>query len=452
MIGLREIRALGRDQIIWDNGKGAVSGFGARRRSGDTVTYVLKYRAGGGRTGRQRWYVIGRHGSPWTPEAARKEAKRILGEVVDGADPAAERDTARKAQSVGELCDLYLTDAKAGRLLTKRKMAKKASTLATDRGRIERHIKHPKFGLAHIRVADVTRADVERFRNAIAEGKTADRIKTGRHGLARVSGGKGTATRTLGLLGAIFSYAVRHGMRLDNPCALVEKYADNPRQRRLSDGEYAAFGAGLREAEAAVRQVEAEGEIVAGFGARRRTATIWPPAIAAARFLALTGWRLGEVVGLRWPDLDLARRTVRLADTKTGLSVRPLSKAACNLLKEMPRLSEERVFPATRGGIATALNFKKFWSRIAKLGELPTDITAHTLRHSFASVAADQGFSELAIAALLGHKAGSVTTRYTHHADNVLLAAADAVANRVAELMGEPRSAAIIELRQQALG
>jgi len=84
MIGLREIRALGPDRIIWDTGKGAVAGFGARRRSGDAVTYILKYRAGGSRRGRQRWYVIGRHGSPWTPEEARREAKSILGAVADG--------------------------------------------------------------------------------------------------------------------------------------------------------------------------------------------------------------------------------------------------------------------------------------------------------------------------------------------------------------------------------
>src|SRR6516164_10786750 len=102
MIGLREIRGLEPNKIIWDSGKGAVAGFAARRRSGEAVTYLLKYRAGGGRRGRQRWYVIGRHGSPWTPEDARKEAKRILGAVADGVDPAAERDAARKAQTVAE--------------------------------------------------------------------------------------------------------------------------------------------------------------------------------------------------------------------------------------------------------------------------------------------------------------------------------------------------------------
>jgi integrase len=148
---------------------------------------------------------------------------------------------------------------------------------------------------------------------------------------------------------------------------------------------------------------------------------------------------------LRWSEIDLARRTARLVDTKTGQSVRPLSGAACAVLKSLPRIGkDDRVFPATRGSAETELNFKRFWPRIAKLGELPADITAHVLRHSFASLAADLGYSELAIAALLGHRAGSVTTRYTHHADSVLLAAADAVANRTAELMGEHEAEAAV--------
>jgi integrase len=94
------------------------------------------------------------------------------------------------------------------------------------------------------------------------------------------------------------------------------------------------------------------------------------------------------------------------------------------------------------------LHFKKFWPRIAKLGKLPADVTPHVLRHSFASLAADLGYSEPTIAALVGHKGHSVTSRYMHAADAVLLAAADAVANRPAELMGEPKAeAALVPLR-----
>ena len=73
------------------------------------------------------------------------------------------------------------------------------------------------------------------------------------------------------------------------------------------------------------------------------------------------------------------------------------------------------------------------------------------LRHSFASAAADLALSELTIAMLLGHRKASVTSRYAHHADAVLLQAADRVANRVAELMGEaPPSAEVVELRPSA--
>src|SRR5207245_4611606 len=126
-IGLREVRALRPGEIIWDTG---VTGFAARRQKGDAVTYLVKYRATGGR---QRWHTIGRHGAPWTPENARSDALRILGEVVKGTDPAAEKRAARKAATVAELCDSYLTDAEAGRVLTRSKTPKKASTLAVDK-------------------------------------------------------------------------------------------------------------------------------------------------------------------------------------------------------------------------------------------------------------------------------------------------------------------------------
>src|SRR5579883_2138054 len=127
-IGLREIAQLALGQTIWD---GAVIGFGARRQQGDAVTYVLKYRT---IEGRQRWLTIGRHGSPWTPDMARDAAKQLLGEVAKGEDPAARKQSKRHATTVSELCDLYLADAASGRLLTRRKAPKSASTVATDRG------------------------------------------------------------------------------------------------------------------------------------------------------------------------------------------------------------------------------------------------------------------------------------------------------------------------------
>lgn len=151
---------------------------------------------------------------------------------------------------------------------------------------------------------------------------------------------------------------------------------------------------------------------------------------------------------MRWSEVDLARRTATLADTKTGRSIRPLPHSACDVLKGSPRTAGDRVFPASRGDAQTILHFKKIWPRIAKLGGLPPDITPHVLRHSFTSLAADLGYSEPAIAALVGHKGRSVTSRYVHSADAVLLAAADTVASRVAELLGDEKPAAdVVRLR-----
>jgi hypothetical protein len=221
---------------VWDV---AVPGFGARRQRGDAVSYVLFYR---NREGRQRWFTIGRHGgAPWTPDTAREEAKRLLGEVAHKADPAAEKRSRRNAKTVAELCDLYLADAKAGRLLTRR-VQKKPSTLAIDAGRIERHIK-PLLGRRT--VSEVTRDDVEAFMQDVAAGKTAAKVKSGnKRGLARVRGGRGAANRAVGLLGAIFTYAVRARLRSDNPAHGVMRPPDGKRDRRLTEDEYLRLGRG----------------------------------------------------------------------------------------------------------------------------------------------------------------------------------------------------------------
>jgi integrase len=421
-IGLREVRGLKPGQTLWD---ASVAGFGARRQQSSAISYVLIYRT---QEGRQRWHTIGRHGAPWTPETARKEATRLLGKVSDGIDPSAVKKAKRKAATVAELCDLYLADAEAGRLLTRRKVPKKMSTLAIDRGRIARHIK-PLLG--QMKVAAVTREDVDGFMHDVASGKTAGNTKTAKkRGLARVRGGKGAATRAVGLLGGIFTYAVAHRMRGDNPVRGVIRFADGKRERRLSDDEYKMLGEALRLA-------DAKG--------------IWPAAVAAARFLALTGWRSGEALGLRWANIDLARRTATLPDTKTGRSVRPLSREACDMLRTCAR-SSDSVFPATRGNVDVIMSgFKKMWKKIAELNNLSVDVTPHTLRHSFTSLAADLGYSELTIGALVGHKGRTITSRYVHSADAVLLSAADAVATETAALMsGNKGAKEIIPFRRES--
>src|SRR6476659_2255882 len=115
---LRDIRVLQPGQTIWD---GSVSGLSARRQVGSVVSYYLAYRMA---DGRKRTHTIGKHGSPWTPETARQEARRILREVANGHDPAGYKLAERRAITVAELCQQYMVDVEAGRLLTRRKAAK----------------------------------------------------------------------------------------------------------------------------------------------------------------------------------------------------------------------------------------------------------------------------------------------------------------------------------------
>jgi integrase len=393
-LGIRDIKALEPGQVIWDT---AVTGFGARRQKGTAVVYFLFYRSA---QSRQRWFTLGKHGSPWTPDSARTEAKRLLGRVAAGEDPASTKEAHRKALTMAELCDQYLADAEAGRVLKRSGIAKKASTLAGDKSRIARHIK-PLVGT--LAITAFTRQDAERLLHDVAEGK------------GPAIGGKGVASRTLGLLGAIFAYAIRKGLRSDNPVHGTPRFADGRRERRLSDAEYGMLGEALRKAE---------------------KLAFWPSAIAATRLIALTGWRRSEALGLQWNELDLTRRTATLGDTKSGRSIRPLSRAACDVLHGQPRGPNSLVFAAVRGNNGSD-TFKRQFQRIAKLGGLPSAISAHTLRHSFVSVAADLGFSELIIAGMVGHKAPrSITAHYAHlSADRALLGAADATSNRIRQLM-----------------
>jgi integrase len=408
-IGLREVRELKPSDVAWD---AAVPGFGARRQKSSAVSYFVFYRT---RDGRQRWFTIGRHGAPWTPETARTEARRVLGEVAAGWDPAANKRAVRDAMTVAELCDRYLADMRAGRILTRRGESKRSATVDEDTGRIERHIK-PILG--RLPVAAVARSDVEDFMHRVAAGETATTVRVRARGVARVTGGRGAASRTVSLLSAIYTWALGKGLAAENPVRGVQRFADRRRERRLSDVEYAALGAGLRRAEAA---------------------GVWPPAIACARFLALTGWRTNEAAGLAWSELDLDRRTARLAETKTGASVRPLSEAACDVLQGMPRVGiGGRAFPSTRG--ESHMNFREHWLRIMKLAGLPADVTPHVLRHSFMSLGNDLCFTEATIGMICGHKGhggGTMTRGYIHAGDAVFQAADRIAAATLRKLAGE---------------
>jgi integrase len=403
----RAVDALRAGAILWDTG---VKGFGVRCRASGSF-YMVKYRA----RGRQRWYTIGRHGAPWTVEQARREARSVLGDVARGVDPAEARAAARRDPSVAELCDLYLAEGCA---------TKKPSTLASDRGRIEGYIK-PLLGRKRLHA--VTRADVERFMQDVAAGKTSVDVKTRPHGRAIVKGGKGTASRTVGLLGGIFTFAVNRRLRADNPVRGVKRFADRKLDRFLSDTELARLGDVLATAE------------------RGGTETTFM--VAAIRLLLFTGARLGEILGLRWEHVDIERAYLGLPDSKTGQKVLYLNAPALQVLAELPRVEGNPfVICGEREG-AHLVNLEKPWQRIRARAGLD-DVRLHDLRHSFASIGAAGGLSLPMIGKLLGHTQAATTERYAHLAADPVRAANEAIGERIAAAMRGQADAEVVELER----
>jgi len=394
----------GRDVFAWDD---ELPGFGLRVKPSGAKSFVLQYRNSNGRS---RRITLGRYGVV-TPEGARDLARDALGEVAKGGDPAERRAADRDAVTVAELCRRYLDEAERGLVLTRKGKAKKRSTLYIDRGRVERHI-IPLLGRRTVK--DLTSADLRAFIRDVIAGKTAADIKTER-GRSIVAGGPGAASRTMGLIGGILSWAVGEGYRSDNPAKGVIRPADNRRKIHLSAEQYAALGRALDAA-------EANGER-------------WQ-AIHAARLIALTGARVSEVVKLKRSEIDVRSSCLRLGDTKTGESIRPLGKPALAVVQAaLARSDGPFVFPPVLQEIGHFGAIKSAWARFRKAEPAIGSLTRHGLRHAFASVADDLGYTEATIGAMIGHSGGGTTRGYIHKLDPALIAAADRVAQRVADLM-----------------
>lgn len=392
-----------KDYVIWDDD---LPGFGLRVFASGKCSYVIQYRS----AGRSRRYTIGLHGV-WTPELARKEAKIQLGKVAQGDNPAEERQLDHKAITVKELCDLYLNDLKAGLILGKGGRPKKPTTVVTDTGRIHRHI-IPLIGTR--RVKDLVKADVNKVLKDIMAGKTRVSVKTKKlRGKAIVRGGAGTATRTVGLLGGILTYAVEAGIIEINPAHGIRKPKDNVRSRRLTEAEYRTLGDILRNA------------------ARNEK---YQMTVDIIRQIALTGCRRTEMIKLRWIEADADASCLRLIDSKEGASTRPIGLPVVEYLENRKVDSVGTyVFPG-QGDDNAFGSFPNHWEKIFE-DTLLADITPHVLRHSFASIANDLGFTEVTIAALIGHSKGSVTSKYIHTLDTALIMAADTISGYVNGLL-----------------
>lgn len=396
--------------FVWDS---EVRGFALMVTRRGTKSYVLQYRTAGGRS---RRITIGRHGSPWTPEAARQRAIDMLRGVHRGIDPLDAKTEARGAITVSELADLYLKEGPM------EKPNKKKRSWDTDQSCIVRHI-NPLLGSKVAK--SLTKTDVSRFQSDVASCKTAKEVKTGLRGRAIVKGGKGIAARSLAVLSAMLSFAADRGIVAWNAAKGVHPYKGRPRERFLTEAEVTSIAEALDV-------LEREGAIP--------TVTS-----AAVKLLLLTGCRKNEILALKWEYVDLDRHCLRLPDSKTGAKTVPIAAAALKIFSLLPRTSMW-VLPACKGG-GHYVGLQKHWEaikrRVAALERRPfgavtltlDDVRLHDLRHSFASFAVMNGAPLYMVGKLLGHKQARTTEIYAHAAEDPLRATAELATQRIAIAM-----------------
>lgn len=304
--------------------------------------------------------------------------------------------------SLGWVCQIY------NRLSDHAEQHKKPKSIENDRRMIDVFLR-PAVGKK--KVVDLSRSDVAAIHKKL--GKTPYQ-----------------ANRVLSLLSKAMNLAESWGMRPDgsNPCRHVKKYREEKRERFLSAQELARLGEALAGAE--------EGSIMLPRATRGGVAhsPILSHAIAAIRLLIFTGARMGEILSLRWEDVNLEAGRLELPDSKTGAKFVYLPAPAKAILASLPRV-EGNSYVIVGGKPGTHLvNLKDSWGAIRDAAELP-DVRIHDLRHSFASVGAAGGMSLPVIGALLGHKDTVTTARYAHLSDDPLRAAADAIGVKIADAM-----------------
>lgn len=389
----------GSSQFVWDN---ELRGFGVTVGQKGTKSFVVQYRS---TTGLSRRKVIGRFGL-MTVEEARRNARAMLGDVAKGADPIEEIKQQPIGHTVGEICDWYLERAEAGKIIGRSRKAIKSSTLAMDRSRIESHIR-PLLG--HRIIETLKLGDIEAAQADIAAGATS-KPRVGSRGGA-TKGGEGVAARTMSTLHSILEHAVRLGEIEKNPARGIRRIASPPRMRWLSQAEIRKLGAALREAEADLEH---------------------PKGIAVIKLLLLTGFRRLEALGLERKWLLEEENAVHFVTTKTGAQRRVIGAAAVDLLLAQPNMGSKYFFPADWGD-GHFIGVVRVLERVCFKAGLE-DVTPHVLRHTFASIAGGLGYSELTIAALLGHASRGITQRYIH-IDEPLRAAATAVSDHIMHLL-----------------
>jgi integrase len=367
------------NHVVWDD---QVTGFGARITATGAVAYVLRYVV----NGQERRMTLGKH-PDLSASAARDIAIGLRGEITSGHDPLGARRAGRAAPTVQQLSERYLTDHVASH--------NKPSTEVTFRRLVDNHIV-PKLGKK--RVADVTSDDVAKLH----------------HGLRATPR---QANQTLAVLSKMFSLAELWRMRRAgevNPCRGIRRYPERRRDRFLNDAELKKLGETLSTLEA--------------------SKTILPSVATAVRLLALTGCRLGEVLGLRWDDVDLEAGLLVLRDAKAGGRTHVLGAPATALLIDLNREGPWVIASPKPEGPMSVWTMEGSWRRIREAAKLD-DVRLHDLRHTVGTFAGQAGANAFLVRDALGHRTLAMTGRYVSRDDDPLRLLADRVSGRIAAAM-----------------
>lgn len=359
-----------------------LKGFGVRRQQG-VPSYFLQRKI----NGRLRWFTIGLHGSPWTPEKARREAMRLLVAVSEGDDPHLLKLQEQAKPTVKEVSAQFLHNH--GPKLKPR-----------TREEYERLFKlHINPALGTRLAADITKADVARLHATMAETPSG-------------------ANFVLAVMSKLLRWCEDMGYRPEhsNPCRGLTKYRQTKRERFLRLDEFARLGHVL---------VEVETDQSIGLFA-----------VAAIRLLILTGARLNEILTLQWRHVDVERRLLLLPDSKTGQKAIRLNDHAIKVLAALPRVARNPfVIVGSKEG-SHLVNLQKPWRYVRERADID-EMRIHDLRHSFASMAAASGASLPMIGALLEHSQPQTTARYAHLASDPLQRLNQDVGNAIADAMAQ---------------
>jgi integrase len=382
---------------------------------------------------RSRRLTIGKHGVV-TADVARGKAWRILSEVKDGKDPAADRRTFRRAPTVNELLDRYVAEHVDNE---KRKRPHRASTRVEIKRLVECHIR-PKLG-KH-KVVAVTRQDIAKVHRELAN--------TPRQ-----------ANFVLAVCSKVFNLAEAWEMRAQhtNPCTKIERYAENVRDRSLSTEELGRLGATLRQAETEGLSWNVNTKIATAkhLPKPENRRTLYSRITTAAiELLLFTGCRLSEVLNLQWDQVKLDKGTIELAETKAGKpQVVPINAAAHQVLKQLQKtkaspwvlpssLDADR--PLSKSAIENA------WQRIRTAAKL-ADVRLHDLRHTVGTYAGQQfRANAFAVRDLLRHKDLATSGRYVHRDDDPVRSLSEQVGKRIAAGLAGRKGGEVVPLKRKA--